>query len=208
MPKRVFKLYQRKRVININVNVFVAGLLSIALAKYPVMLISEKIGHEHMLLISIAAYVIDTAIDIVLYFGLHWIANHWRPLKQSHLIDKVTTPESSRTRNFLVDVRRLCQAGFYSGQVFGVELDDQVAAATAVHTVPETASDDRRWIYFALVDRGANDLARNGEAEFYRDASDLIEAGGQEARNGSDLIARFGEQITKDLVIRFSLEVA
>ena len=107
MPKRVFKLYQRKRIININVNVFIAGLLSIALAKYPVMLISGKIGHEHMLLISIAAYVIDTVIDVLLYFGLHWIANHWRPLKQTHLVDKLTTPAESRTKNFLVDVGKV-----------------------------------------------------------------------------------------------------
>ncbi len=81
MPRRAFKFYQRKRVVNINVNVFVAGLLSIALAKYPVMLVSAMIGHEHKFIISIAAYVIDTTIDVVLYFGLHWIANHWRPLK-------------------------------------------------------------------------------------------------------------------------------
>ncbi len=107
MPKRVFKLYQRKRVININVNVFVAGLFSIAIAKYPVAVISGMIGHEQKLLISVLAYAIDTVIDILIYFGLHWIANHWRPLKQSHLVDKVTTPAESRTRNFLLDVGKV-----------------------------------------------------------------------------------------------------
>ncbi len=107
MPRRAFKFYQRKRVVNINVNVFVAGLLSIALAKYPVMLVSAMIGHEHKFIISIAAYVIDTTIDVVLYFGLHWIANHWRPLKETHIVDKLTTPAESRTRNFLVDVGKV-----------------------------------------------------------------------------------------------------
>jgi len=107
MPKRVFKLYQRKRVININVNVFVAGLFSIAIAKYPVAVISGIIGHEQKLLISFLAYAIDTIIDILIYFGLHWIANHWRPLKESHLVDKVTTPAESKTRNFLVDVGKV-----------------------------------------------------------------------------------------------------
>ena len=107
MPKRAFNLYQRKRVININVNVFLAGILSIALAKYPIMVLSGMIGHEHKLAISIMAYVIDTLIDVSLYFGLHWIANHWRPLKETHLVDKLTTPAESRTKNFLVDVGKV-----------------------------------------------------------------------------------------------------
>lgn len=107
MPKRAFQLYQRKRVININVNVFLAGILSIALAKYPIMIFSGMIGHEHKLAISIMAYVIDTLIDVLLYFGLHWIANHWRPLKETHLVDKLTTPADSRTKNFLIDVGKV-----------------------------------------------------------------------------------------------------
>jgi hypothetical protein len=107
MPKRAFHFYQRKRVVNININVFVSGLLSIAIAKYPIAIISGMIGHEHKLKISILAYIIDTTIDIGLYFGLHWIANHWRPLKETHIVDKLTTPTESRTKNFLVDVGKV-----------------------------------------------------------------------------------------------------
>ena len=107
MPKRAFHFYQRKRVVNINVNVFLAGILSIAIAKYPIMLLSDVIGHEHKLKLSILAYVIDTTIDVLLYFGLHWIANHWRPLKETHIVDKLTTPADSRTKNFLVDVGKV-----------------------------------------------------------------------------------------------------
>ena len=107
MPKRVFHFYQRKRVVNINVNVFVAGLLAIAVVKYPVALISGLIGHEHKMLISGIAYAMDTLIDVSLYFGLHWIANHWRPVKQSGLVESLTTPGKSRTKNFLVDVGRV-----------------------------------------------------------------------------------------------------
>ncbi len=107
MPKRAFKFYQRKRVVNINVNVFLAGLLSIILAKYPIILISEYIGTEHKFKISVIAYILDTTIDIALYFGLHWIANHWRPLEQSGIADKLTTPKDKRSKNFLLDVGRV-----------------------------------------------------------------------------------------------------
>ena len=107
MPKRAFHFYQRKRVVNINVNVFLAGIFSIALAKYPVLILSELIGHEHKLAISVMAYIIDTVIDVCLYFGLHWIGNHWNPLKETHIVDKLTTPADSRTKNFLVDVGKV-----------------------------------------------------------------------------------------------------
>ncbi len=79
MPLRLFKLYQRKRVININVNVTMAGLLALALAKFPVAWTAELIGREHKFLISIAAYFIDMIFDGVVYFALHWLANHWKP---------------------------------------------------------------------------------------------------------------------------------
>ncbi|MCA9302753.1 MAG: hypothetical protein KC996_01375 [Phycisphaerales bacterium] len=102
MPGRAFKLYQRKRVVNINVNVFVAGVVSITLAKYPVMVISGFIGHEHKLLISVLAYVIDTTIDILMYFGLHWVANHWRP--SGSVEDAAEDAQPEKKRKFWVDV--------------------------------------------------------------------------------------------------------
>lgn len=79
MPRHLFQLYQRKRVININANVTVAGLLALALAKLPVAWTAAAIGHEHKLLISVVAYFIDMLFDGFVYFALHWIANHWKP---------------------------------------------------------------------------------------------------------------------------------
>ena len=140
MPKRAFHFYQRKRVVNINVNVFVAGLLSIAIAKYPVMLISAMIGHEHKLLISIVAYVIDTVIDVCLYFGLHWIANHWRPLKETHLVDKLTMPAESRTRNFLVDVGKVQAERFALVPIFAlIAISGMWAIQHFAHSKPNWA---------------------------------------------------------------------
>ncbi len=79
MPKRVFKLYQRKRLVNINANIIAAGLISIALTKLPIHWISGMIGEEKKLLISIIAYVLDTVMDVFVYYALHWVANHWNP---------------------------------------------------------------------------------------------------------------------------------
>lgn len=79
MPRRLFQLYQRKRVININANVTVAGLLALVLAIYPVMWIGHVVPEEYRLLRIIIPYFIDMLLDGTVYFVLHWIANHWRP---------------------------------------------------------------------------------------------------------------------------------
>ena len=96
MPDRLFKVYQRKRVVNINANVIAAGLLAIALAKFPVAWVAELIGREHKFLISLAAYFIDMVFDGVVYFALHWIANQWKPGDPAP-VDK------ARVRRFFVD---------------------------------------------------------------------------------------------------------
>ena len=102
MPQRVFKYYQRKRVININLNIIAAGFLAIALAKFPVMFVGNWIGTEHKLLIAAAAYIIDTVIDVCLYYALHWVANHWNP--KGHLPKDKDRPKS---RNFMHDATRI-----------------------------------------------------------------------------------------------------
>ncbi len=102
MPRRVFKYYQRKRVVNINLNILAAGFISIAIAKYPVFLIGEWIGPEQKFLISVIAYVLDTTIDVCMYYGLHWIANHWNP--RGNLPKDNTLPKS---RKFMQDATRV-----------------------------------------------------------------------------------------------------
>jgi len=102
MPRRFFKYYQRKRVVNINLNILMAGFLSIAIAKYPVHLISEWIGPEHKLINSVIAYVLDTTIDVCMYYGLHWLANHWNP--RGNLPKDDSLP---RARKFMRDATRV-----------------------------------------------------------------------------------------------------
>ncbi|MEM7756340.1 MAG: hypothetical protein AAF297_11975 [Planctomycetota bacterium] len=82
MPHRLFRLYQRKRVININANVIAAGLGStaivaglLALLKYAVKTDWPTWGYTAF---SLGA---DIVLDVAIFAGLHWIANHWRPSK-------------------------------------------------------------------------------------------------------------------------------
>lgn len=102
MPQRVFKYYQRKRVVNINLNILAAGFLAIALAKLPVMYIGDWIGEEHKLLIAGVAYLVDTVFDVMVYYGLHWVANHWNP--NGHLPQRAERPKS---RRFMHDATRI-----------------------------------------------------------------------------------------------------
>lgn len=102
MPSRVFKYYQRKRVVNINLNILAAGFISIAIAKYPVYLMGVWIGTDHKLLISVLAYILDMVIDVAVYYGLHWVANHWNP--RGHLQGDDTRPKG---RKFLHDATRI-----------------------------------------------------------------------------------------------------
>ncbi len=81
MPTRVFHFYQRHRIVNVNLNIIGGGLLAIALSKFPVLWVTAWIGPEHKLINSIVAAIIDGVADVIIYFGLHWIANHWRPIK-------------------------------------------------------------------------------------------------------------------------------
>jgi hypothetical protein len=81
MLETAFHTYQRKKVINVNVNVALAGLLAIALAKLPVAWVSEWIGPEHRIAIVIITALIDGVADFIIYFVLHWLANHWKPFK-------------------------------------------------------------------------------------------------------------------------------
>lgn len=81
MPGRLFRLYQRKRVININANVVVAGLGSTAIVVGLIWVLKLVFGTNWptwgYTAFSLGA---DIVLDVALFTGLHWVANHWRPL--------------------------------------------------------------------------------------------------------------------------------
>lgn len=81
MPGRIFRFYQRYRILNVNLNIILAGMLAILVAKWPVQWVSDWIGEGPKILKLLSASVIDGIADFLIYFLLHWVANHWRPLK-------------------------------------------------------------------------------------------------------------------------------
>ena len=79
MPHRLFRLYQRKRIVNINANVVAAGLLALIPTAIVVHMAELRWPGAPGWAFPVLAVVADIFWDVALYFGLHWLANHWRP---------------------------------------------------------------------------------------------------------------------------------
>ena len=86
MPDRLFRLYQRKRIINVNVNVIAAGLVAVALTLIPVSM--TRLYTDKIWVIVLTAGIADAVFDVLLYYALHWVANNWRPLKPKSAKDE------------------------------------------------------------------------------------------------------------------------
>ncbi len=84
MPPLLVQLYQRKRIININLNVIAAGLLAIACTKGVIWLSALVIPHHQHWVFTTIALVCDIIFDVVIYYVLHWCANHWRPRRKKN----------------------------------------------------------------------------------------------------------------------------
>ncbi len=80
MLERMFRFYQRHRIVNINLNVIAGGLLAVGLTLIPVTL-SRRFENLSNLHITLIAGVSDAIFDVLIYYALHWVANHWRPLR-------------------------------------------------------------------------------------------------------------------------------
>ncbi|MBC7833980.1 MAG: hypothetical protein H7Y88_02635 [Phycisphaerales bacterium] len=78
MVPRLRKWYA-KRIVNVNVNILVAGMLAATLTTIPVHLTRYLDIHKAwaIMCVSIGA---DLIFDVVIYYVLHWLANHtpWR----------------------------------------------------------------------------------------------------------------------------------
>ena len=81
MTGRLFRLYQRKRVINIDANVIAAGLGSTAMVMGLIWVLKHPLG-QHWPTWGYTAFslVADLLLDVTIFAGLHWVANHWRPV--------------------------------------------------------------------------------------------------------------------------------
>jgi hypothetical protein len=72
--KWVGRLYGR-RIINVNCNVLVAGSLALLPTLWIVSL-TRDLGINNKFGITAITFVCDLVFDVVIYFVLHWLANH------------------------------------------------------------------------------------------------------------------------------------
>lgn len=81
MHRRLFHYYQRKRIININANIIAAGLLALIPTTGIVWLAKLFIDEDRSKTFTAISLVSDIVFDVIIYYALHWVANHWRPLR-------------------------------------------------------------------------------------------------------------------------------
>lgn len=90
MPQRLFRLYQRKRVININANVVIAGLGSTVIVMVLLAVLKHYVGTSWPTWgYTIFALATDIVLDVAIFALLHYVANHWRPFKGSSHKEKL-----------------------------------------------------------------------------------------------------------------------
>lgn len=94
MLSRLAAWYSR-RIVNVNVNVLVAGLLALipvllavhltewALAKGIVD--GDRLHVSDKVIIGVVTFVADIVFDVLIYYALHWLANHAPWLKSARL---------------------------------------------------------------------------------------------------------------------------
>ncbi len=114
-----------RRIVNINVNIFIASMAAITLTAIPLHL-SRYVGvtNEHKITILIITLVSDWIIDLVIAVGLHWLANHWpqrwqrtRKLvdKADRVIDAAPPPVSFIKDATIIQLQRLCLSPLFYG---------------------------------------------------------------------------------------------
>lgn len=79
MVQRLKKLYAR-RIVNVNVNIVLAGLLSL-IPVIGVIHLIDWMGVRGHWTVSGITLVSDLFFDVLIYFFLHWWANHGGPSK-------------------------------------------------------------------------------------------------------------------------------
>lgn len=82
----VGRLYSR-RIINVNVNVVVAGVLAMGLTLIPVHLTRQFTDNNFVVWAVTVGF--DVAFDVTIYYLLHWLANHM-PRRRRPLVPGVT----------------------------------------------------------------------------------------------------------------------
>lgn len=76
MVLRLGKFYS-KRIVNVNVNIMLAGLVAIPPTSLAVHLAYHTFGIQNPWYINLITFFADMLFDVATYYVLHWLANHW-----------------------------------------------------------------------------------------------------------------------------------
>jgi len=105
MVSFVGRLYSR-RIINVNVNILLAGILALAPTMLVVHVVSGPLGVSNEWIINAVTFVADVICDVGIYYLLHWLANHW-PKRGGTAVEKAAHTLSYFKDATLVQVERM-----------------------------------------------------------------------------------------------------
>jgi hypothetical protein len=75
LKARLLRIY-RRRIVNVNINIVLAGLLALVPTTIAARLAERQFGEGSYLAITAVTFVADAVSDVAVYYVLHWIANH------------------------------------------------------------------------------------------------------------------------------------
>jgi hypothetical protein len=75
LKARLLRLY-RRRIVNVNINIVVAGLLALVPTTIAARFAEQHFGQGSYLAITSVTFIADAVSDVAVYYVLHWIANH------------------------------------------------------------------------------------------------------------------------------------
>lgn len=83
MVRRIGRYYSR-RIVNVNINIVLAGVLALGPTVLAVHLThyfgvgnGPDLTRQEKFIIGAVTLVADISFDVVIYYILHWLANHW-----------------------------------------------------------------------------------------------------------------------------------
>jgi hypothetical protein len=114
----VSRIYAR-RIVNVNVNVIIAGLLAMCLTLIPVHL--TRNFTENKFVIWGVTVGVDVLFDVAIYYALHWLANHMPRKERRPVLPGVTELSFLRDAS-LVQFERAMLGPIYYGVFSGVQL--------------------------------------------------------------------------------------
>lgn len=106
------RLYTR-RIVNVNVNIIAAGALALLPLTATVHIATVYLGLTHKLGISALSFIADLVFDVIIYYALHWLANH-SPTLRSSRIERASKPSFFRDASLVQFERALLSPVLYT----------------------------------------------------------------------------------------------